>query len=343
MKLFFYISLIFFISKSLLSYELFETNQHIIKFQSKNIIKDKQNKIIEIKINDLKKIFETILTKDNYKKIEKNIDITFTNKFILNIKIKDEKIINENYYSKIKINFNKNSIEEFLINNQFNYSDYKPKNFLLLIFEQDKIENYFLSNKNSYYKFFKSNELEYKNNFLIPNLDYNDRYILNKINYKSDLNNKIQKLNIKYKTEYTVFITSNNINNIYHIKAFLFYKNNKFLIYEKKIDKLNYKKLFFDIYNNSFDKWKQINEINTSYTNTIDCKIIINNIEELKFVTNLLNSNKIIKNLELKSIRLNENIYKITYFGKTIVFSKSLEKFRLKLMIRNNLCNVKII
>ena len=343
MKLFFYIILIFFISNSLLSYELFETNQHIIKFQSKNIIEDKKNKIVEIKVNDLKKIFETILTKDNYKKIEKNIDITFTNKFILNIKIRDEKIINENYYAKIKINFNKNSIEEFLINNQFNYSDYKPKNFLLLIFEQDKIENYFLSNKNSYYKFFKSNKSEYKNNFSIPNLDYNDRYILNKINYKSDLNSKIQKLNIKYKTKYTVFITSNKINNIYNIKAFLFYKNNKFLIYEKKIDKLNYKKLFFDIYNNSFAKWKGINEINTSYTNTIDCIIIINNIEELKFVTNLLNSNKIIKNLELKSIKLNENIYKITYFGKTIVFTKSLEKFRLKLMIRNNLCSVKII
>ena len=343
MKLFFYIILIFFISNSLLSYELFETNQHIIKFQSKNIIEDKKNKIIEIKVNDLKKIFETILTKDNYKKIEKNIDITFTNKFILNIKIRDEKIINENYYAKIKINFNKNSIEEFLIKNKFNYTDYRPKKFLLLIFEQDKIENYFLSNKNSYYKFFKSNKLEYKNNFSIPKLDYNDRYILNKINYKSDLNSKIQKLNIKYKTKYTVFITSNKINNIYNIKAFLFYKNNKFLIYEKKIDKLKYKKLFFDIYNNSFDKWKQINEINTSYTNTIDCKIIINNIEELKFVTNLLNSNKIIKNLELKSIRLNENIYKITYFGKTIVFTKSLEKFRLKLMIRNNLCKVKII
>ena len=201
----------------------------------------------------------------------------------------------------------------------------------------------FYQKKNNYYKFFISNELEYKNNFLIPNLDYNDRYILNKINYKSDLSNKIQKLNIKYKTEYTVLITSNKINNIYNIKAFLFNKNNKFLIYEKKIDKLDYKKLFFDIYNNSFDKWKQINETNTSYTNTIDCKIIINNIEELKFVTNLLNSNKIIKNLELKSIRLNENIYKITYFGKTIVFTNSLEKFRLKLMIRNNLCNVKII
>ena len=343
MKLFFYFSIIFFISKSLLSYEVFDTNQHIIKFQSENIIQEKKNQIIEIKINDLKKIFETILTKDNYKKIEKNIDINFTNKFILNIKIKDEKIINENYYSKIKINFNKNSIEEFLIKNNFNYSDYKPKKFLLLIHEQNKIENYFLSKKNNYYKFFISNELEYKNNFLIPNLDYNDRYILNKINYKSDLSNKIQKLNIKYKTEYTVLFTSNKINNIYYIKAFLFYKDNKFLIYEKMIDKLNYKKLFFDIYYNSYDKWKQINEINTSYTNTIDCKIIINNIEELKFVTNLLNSNKIIKNLELKSIRLNENIYKITYFGKTIVFTKSLEKFRLKLMIRNNLCSVKII
>ena len=83
--------------------------------------------------------------------------------------------------------------------------------------------------------------------------------------------------------------------------------------------------------------------INTEITNTLDCKININNIHELKFVRNLLISNRIIKDLDLKSIKLNENIYNIVYFGNFDVFKKSLERVRLNLFVQNDKCNIKLI
>jgi hypothetical protein len=57
----------------------------------------------------------------------------------------------------------------------------------------------------------------------------------------------------------------------------------------------------------------------------------------------LLNSNKIIKELNLKSIILYENIYNIIYFGDFNILKKSLERSRLQININKDVCNIKII
>ena len=64
---------------------------------------------------------------------------------------------------------------------------------------------------------------------------------------------------------------------------------------------------------------------------------------ELMFVSNILKSESIIKEVNLKSIKYKENIYKIIYFGEINIFIKSLKKYRLKLTIQNNKCNITII
>jgi len=69
----------------------------------------------------------------------------------------------------------------------------------------------------------------------------------------------------------------------------------------------------------------------------------MNNINELTYVRNLLESIKIIQNLELKLIKLNENLYSISYFGNLDTLKKILINNRLKLIQNENTCNLNLI
>ena len=343
MKLFICILLFFLFSKSLFSKDIFDTNFYILKFNSENIVLEKKLRIDEIKIKSLESIFINILTIKEYSILQKKFNSKFVNQFILNLTINDEKIVNNNYYSKVKINFNKNSITKYLVNNEINFTNYLPNKFLILIHEEDGITNNFLSKKNTYYKHLITNINNYLYDYQIPNLDYNDRFIFNKNNYKIDLFNKINKLNIKYKNDNQILINSFKKNNIYNIKYFFLDNNKKYLINEINTKELFFESIFNDIYIKSIDQWKIINQIDTKLINSINCKIKINNINELKFVADLLKSNNAIKKLTLKSIQINQNLYNIVYFGNINILIKSLNRNRLNLEIKNNDCNIIII
>ena len=108
------------------------------------------------------------------------------------------------------------------------------------------------------------------------------------------------------------------------------------------INNLNYEKLFNNILSKSMNKWKELNQIDPSLINTLECKININNIHELSYVRNLLKSNRLIQDIILKSIVLNQNLYKISYFGNIDLLKNSLQLNRLNLANNNN-CNIEIV
>ena len=343
MKLFSILLFLISFSKLALSQDLFETNEQILKFESYNITSEKEKKINQIKINSFHEILNNMLTKNDFDKIYIN-NISFINKFILNLKINDEKIINNNYYSKIKVNYNKTLIINYLIENKINFVDYLPSKFLIIILEQNEINNHMLSNDNNFYKYLNSvNDKLFKDYLLLPNLDYNDRYTLNKSNF---LNNQFEKnnlLNKKYKTDYQILVHSTKENGLYITKVYLLYKNQKYEVSQIIKNKLNYKFLFNKILSSSLDKWKQLNSINPMVINMLDCKISISNIHELSYVRKKINKNNIVKKFNLKTIKLNDNSYQIIFYGNIDIFKKSLRKDRLNLSINDNFCNIKLI
>ena len=101
--------------------------------------------------------------------------------------------------------------------------------------------------------------------------------------------------------------------------------------------------MFNSILLNSINKWKEINQINTSVKNELECKININNINELSYVRGLLKSNILIQNLTLKTIKLNNNLYSIIFVGDIKDFKNSLQLNRLNLFYDNNLCNIELV
>ena len=337
----FFITLL--ISKNLFSNNFFKTDEHELKFSSNNINLIKENKINEIKLKSFQNQIEKILTKKNLKRIKLN-DINFINSFVLNYKINNEKIINNNYYSNIKFNFNEKKIINYLIDNKIEFNIKVPNKFLLIIMENNDLNTYLLSEENKYYKFLnKSNNDSYKKYFKIPNHDFNDRFIFNKYDFNNNAFKQNNILNKKYGTEYQILINSIKKNNIIIHDVYLFYNDEKFFVSKILINNLNYDNLFDYILLNSIDKWKEISQINTSLINELECKINISNINELRYVRSLLKSNIFIQNLTLKTIELNNNLYSIAFIGGIKNFKNFLDLNRLNLSYENNLCILEVI
>jgi hypothetical protein len=331
------------ISQCLSANTIFETSEYELNFSSNNINLIKENKINEIKIRSFQSLIKKILTKQNYKKINFN-DINFINLFILNYKINNEKIIDNNYYAKIKVNFNEKLIINYLIKNKIEFINKVPSKFLLIILEENDLNTYLLSDENNYYQYLNTTINEtYKRYFEIPNLDFNDRFIFNENHYTNDVFKQNNILNKKYGTKYQILINSKNKNNDIFYDVYLYHNNQKYFLSKISIKNLSYDKLFDIILLKTINKWKEINQINTSLNNKLECKIKINNINELRYVRSLLKSNILVRNLTLKSIELNNNLYLILYLGDIENFKNSLELSRLNLFYQNDLCNIQLV
>ena len=179
MRIFLLIIILIFYNKILYSKDLFSTSFYDIEFESSNIENDKITKIAEIKTKSFRDILHSTLEDNEFKNMSTFLSEDFINTFIQNIIINDEKIINNKYISKIKINYDKGKIVNFFRNKKIPYVEYYPNNFLLIIYEEDEINQNLFTNNNNFYSYFKKNIHPNNNIFKIPNLDLNDRYILN--------------------------------------------------------------------------------------------------------------------------------------------------------------------
>jgi len=331
------------ISKCLFGKTIFETNEYELNFSSNNINLIKEKKVNEIKIISFQNLIKKILTIKNQKKINFN-NINFINSFILNYKINNEKIINNNYYAKIKVNFNEKLIINYLIENKIEFVNKIPSKFLLIILEKNDLNTFLLSDENNYYQYLNITINEtYKKYFEIPNLDFNDRFIFNENHFTNDVFRQNNILNKKYETEYQILISSINKNNNIFYDVYLYHNNQKYFLSKISIRNLSYDKLFNDILFKTINKWKEINQINTSLNNKLECTFKINNINELRYVRGLLKSNILVQNLTLKEIELNNNLYTILFVGSIENFKNSLELSRLNLFYQKDLCNIKLI
>tara|TARA_B100000242_G_scaffold294105_1_gene274813 strand:- start:603 stop:1628 length:1026 start_codon:yes stop_codon:yes gene_type:complete len=340
MKKFILIIILIFFSKYAYSNNLFDTPFYTIDFSSNNIENDKLNQIKKIKIESILFIFKNILDNKNYQNIIKYISEDLINTFIKNIIINDEKIINDKYFSKIKINFNKKKIIDFLRLNNVPYVEYYPNKFLLIIYEVDGINNNLFTKNNNYYKYFNEN-LEHNNFFLIPNLDINDRFIL-KDEHIIDKNlNKIKNFSKKYKSKEILVVISNKNKFIKDYELILYSEDN--FIESKLLNIKDDTKLFFEtLKKETLNLWKQINQIQNDSINNINCKILYFNKLELKEIRSNLDNVSIINNLIIKKISYQNIEYEINYYGNTSLLFKIFEINKLKITDIKNNCTIRL-
>ena len=219
----------FLISNNLLSNNIFETYEYELNFSSNNIKQIKENKINEIKIKSFQNLIKKILTTKNLRKIKFD-DINFINSSVLNYKINNEKIINNNYYANIKFTFNKKKIINYLTENKIDFINKDLDKFLVIILAINDLNTHLLSGENRYYQFLNhSNNETFVKYFKIPNLDFNDRFIFNEYHFKNNAFKQNNILNKKYGTEYQILIYSLKKNNIIIHDVYMYYNNKKLI------------------------------------------------------------------------------------------------------------------
>ena len=328
--------ILFFYSKIVYSNDIFDTSFYDIEFESENIDRDKLIKINEIKIESLTNIFKKILIKNDYFIINNNLSDELINFFIKNIIINEEKIIDNKYYSKIKINYNKRKIVQYLIEKKISYIGYYPNKILLIIHENNKLNDDLFSNNNKFYSYFLQNIKDHKL-FVLPNLDINDRFLLTKEDLSNRNISKIEKFSKKYNTNDLAVITVKINNNIIEYNL-LFYSDGIF--FEKNFN--SYKNDLDNFFNQAeleiLEVWKEINKIQNNTTSILRCKLNYYNLSELKEIRRKLENITIIDDMYIRSLSYKNIEYDIYYYGNLKILSKLFDLNYLKIKNIDNDC-----
>ena len=341
MKFFIFIFILVLFNKNVYSSNLFDTTFYKIEFTSKKIEDDKIKEINKIKNISILSILNNILSEKDYLEINSKITDDLINTFIKNVIINDEKIINDKYISKIKVNFDKKKIIEYLRSNKISYVEYHPNKFLLIIYEINEFNINLFTKNNNYYKFFYEN---IKNNkiFKVPNLDINDRFILNEEDIINKDINKINKFAKKYNSLNNIIVIANNKKDKTTYNVILYsnddFLEKEFIINNNKMD-LFYKRLE----NETLNLWKQINKIQNETLNFLSCEISYFNMPELKEIRKKLSNVSMIDNLNVKTLSYKSISYEIYYYGNSKILSKIFELNKLNINYNENECIIRLI
>ena len=341
MKIFLLILILIFFNQHVYSKNLFKTSFHEIEFISDNIENQKIKEINKIKIKSIKNVLEKTLTNENYNILIASLSEDLINTFIKNIIIEDEKIINDKYFSKIRINFEKKKIVNYYRKNNIPYVEYHPNNLLLIINEDNEIKNSLFSKNNNFYIYFLEN-LKNHDLFKIPNLDINDRFILNEQDLKNKNLKKIKNFAKKYNINEVIIIFA-KINKNSAVYDLLLLSNERIVEKRLKYNKLNYEIFYKHLENESLNFWKDINKIQNNSINIINCKIDYFNILELKEIKNKLNSISLISKIDTKSLSYQNIEYDIYYYGSLKILINLFKLTQLQIDESDTFCKIKLI
>ncbi len=340
MKIFIILIILFLFNKYAYSEDLFDTSFYDVNFVSNNIDNTKLTKINYIKKESLINILNKTLNNKEFEKLKPVLSKDLINSFIKNIIINEEKIVGNKYFSKIKINFNKNNIIEFYRKNKISYVEYYPKKFLLIIYDQNHLSENLFSKNNNFYSYYKNN-IKTDELFKIPNLDINDRYLLKKEHIKSKDYDKISKFSKKYNLDEIIVVIADSSNNKTNYNLFLI-SENQIIEKEFTLNKNEYE-VFFEILKfETLNIWKTINGIQNVTLNKINCKIIYFNNLELKEIRNNLKKISIIKNLNIKSLSFKTNEYDINYYGNLKILTNIFKMNKLDINYSKNKCVIRL-
>ena len=335
----FLILLILFFSKNVLSNSLFDSDFYEVDFKSNNIENDKLIKIRDIKFKSINKIFNNILIENDYKFIKRKIDENLINTFIKKIIIEDEKIINDNYYSKIKVNYNKNSIIFFLRKLNLSYVENLPSQMLIIVFEKNLLKETFLSKTDIHYEYLMNINNSF---FKIPKLDINDKYLLSNININNNYITNLDNIVEKYSSSNTILLFVDNKKNKIQYDIYLYSDNDLSNILSLEYSKYDFNNLFFNIEYSILNEWKIKNRIQNRDINKTYCEIRYYNLRELKEIRKYLNNVSIIKNIKLKKISYKVNYYDILYYGNDNNLINLFKLNKLNLKFNNNICKISL-
>ena len=287
-----------------------------------------------------KKAFEILLSKildSNDRIILRNINLNQIKSFVESFSIKEETFIDDNYQSKINVDFNKKELINFLNSRGIITSSINPIDVLILPILIDLKKNQiFTYSKNPFYLNWNLNYQKFHQiNYILPNEDIEDfaiirknigdieNYNFNEIFNKYNVKNRILLVLLKQENLIKVFSKLNLENSEMYINKDL--KN----LNVKDLDEIN--KAILDLKDDYENKWKSLNKINTSIILPIRLSIDSNNFTLSNNLENYLNEVDLISNYKIENFNSKQITYKIIFNSTPDKFLKIMENAKFKI------------
>ena len=316
---------------------------------STNFVKAKNFTILDVEIKEeytlnfdkskalniaFRKAFEILISKilnSEDKNILKEINLNQIKTLVENFSIKEEKFIDDNYQSKINVEFNKKEVIIFLNSKGLITSSIIPIDVIILpiLIDLNKKEIFTYTKNPFFLNWNLKNKKFHQINYILPNEDIEDfsiirnniknieNYDFDEIFNKYNIKNRILLVLLKEESEIKIFskLIFENVE---------MYMNNKLNV--SNLDDLNdVNKSILDIKNEYENKWKSINKINTSIILPIRLSInsddyILTNKFEQK-----LNEIDLVASYEIEKLNSKFIVYKIIFNGTPDKFLKIMK------------------
>jgi hypothetical protein len=339
-----YVLFIIFISTTFLYANSFKVSD--IEISEAFELNFNKNKVIDSGFrNAFYNLISMITTTDDKNKI-KGTSLKEVKGMIDSFTISDEKFINDEYFAKLEVTFNKKDILVFLENkNIFPSIPIRNKILLIPILVDLETEDIYLFNNNVFYQKWNLSKKNYHLlDYMLPSEDLEDLNIIQKnfdkiedYNFidlikKYDVEDYIITIIFKNKDKLKI-LSKINLNNSFKI-------NNK--IFEKKDLKndKNFQIVLNELKTTYENYWKKNNEINTSIKLPLTISINSQKYLKIQALEQTLDSLDLISNYYILKLD-NENIFfRIIYNGSPKTFLNDMSKKNFDLTIENNVWTV---
>ena len=291
-------------------------------------------------------LISLILNSSDKKKIN-DIELNKLKGMIESFTIQEEKFVDEIYYLKLGVSFNKKKIYDFLEEKNIFPSTPIRKKFLFIpiIIDENKKDLLIFYNNKIFENWNKDLEKTHLIEYVLPTEDLEDlttikknyekieQYNFEEVVEKYDLKDTIISLIFKNKNELRILskITYNN---------FIVLKNQSFL--EGNInEKEKVQKLIKELKTVYEDYWKKINQINTSIKLPLNIKISNKNNNFLFNFEKNLNEIDLINYFFIKKFDKDFTYYQIIFNGTPKTFLKIMEEKNFDFNTQNKIWTIK--
>ena len=278
-----------------------------------------KNRVIEKAFNKgFTELLKKITSSKDFKNL-KNVEIKEVKELVESFIIVDEKFIDNKYFAKFEVDFNKNKILKFLSRKNISSSiPINKKIFILPILLDEDSNQILMFSENIFYKEWKKNNKNYfLINYILPNEDLEDIIIMqNQIqkieNY--DFREIIKKYNL---TDYIILLAFKKINKIKILSKINLDGNKKIInnLYDDiNLNNLNeVNKTILDLKLNYEDEWKKQNIIDQSIKISIKASLDSSEINIINKFEEKLNDSDFVYEFNIEQFSNKSILFKIVY------------------------------
>ena len=308
-----------------------------IEIQEKYDLNFNKTKVVD---KAFKKAFEILISKilqSENKKIFRSIDIKQIKSFVEGFSLMEEKFVDDNYQAKINVDFNKKDLINYFNSKGIITSSINPIDVMILpiLIDLKKNQIFSYSDNPFFLNWNLNNKKFHQINYVLPNEDIEDFSIIRK-NIGDIENYNFNEIFNKYNVKNRILLVILNQDNLLKVFSKINLENNEMYINKnfkdlsmKNLDQINH--VILDLKNNYENKWKSLNEINTSIILPIRLSVDSNNFLLSNDLENYLNEVDLISDYKIEKFNSKQIIYKIIFNSTPDKFLKIMQNAKFKI------------